>query len=95
MAFDILGREVTVRPLPAPDPAPAQRLGELLRQRRASGRPWPDEREFDHLVTIAVAFVGSPTERVDWRAVLSEQRDVWRAGYERSLLVRRALVAVG
>ncbi len=95
MAFDILGREVTVRPLPAPDPAPAQRLGELLAHRRRSGLPWPNEAEYNRMTALAVAFVSSPTERVDWRTVLAEQRDdVWKAAYERELLVRRPL-AVG
>ena len=93
MAFDILGREVTVRPLPAPDPAPAQRLGELLRQRRASGLPWPDEAEFNRMLELALAFTSSH-ERVDWRTVLDEQReDVWRAAYERELRVRWSLVS--
>ena len=89
-----MGREVHVRLPQPPDPAPARRLAELLRDRRASGRPWPTNGEFNRMAALAVAFVDDPNERVAWREVLSEQRDhVWQLAYERQLEVRRGLMS--
>lgn len=70
----------------ASDPEVARRLGDLLAKRRRRGEPW-DAEAFDALASIVVQDL-DPHEATAWVLAFREQRDVWRAGFERTLEFR-------
>jgi hypothetical protein len=87
MALDTMGRPIVGRaPRSAPDPTPCRQLRELLERRRRRGLPW-DDRAFISLVRLVTVHLEWRT-RCEWMTAFTEQRPIWRAAYERTLVVR-------